>query len=354
MQIKALIFDMDGVIVDVKDSYRKCIVKTSKDYLKLAGIKASNINLELTQKFKLVPGFNNDWDLTYGIILCCLTAFFSEMPSFSLKRVEELLNSCKKIESFENFEEKNFREEKAVIKQEISVLKELASLSLKRDLSINFDRILKKAKKSEKFLGIEKVESSLESLHPEAFKLAKKFLFKNLAKRMFQEKYLGKELFERKYKREVLFFSQPGLISNEKFLLNKKIFDILSKNVVLGIVSGREKFEILYTLERLRLKNFFREEFIISSDEMKVSKPDPLPLIEVKQRIQREKGIDNGFVYVGDAIDDILAAKKAGFIPVAVLFPFKGEEREKMIASFLEFGAAKILSKPEDLLELQF
>ena len=60
---KVLLFDMDGVLVDVSNSYRLAIRKTSEFFTK------EEIEEEEIQRFKEKGGYNNDWDLTEAIIL---------------------------------------------------------------------------------------------------------------------------------------------------------------------------------------------------------------------------------------------------------------------------------------------
>lgn len=60
--MKALIFDMDGVLVDVSQSYRLAIQKTAEFFLK------KSILPEEIQEFKNAGGYNNDWDLTRALI----------------------------------------------------------------------------------------------------------------------------------------------------------------------------------------------------------------------------------------------------------------------------------------------
>jgi histidinol-phosphate aminotransferase len=57
-----LLFDLDGVLVDVRDSYRLAIQETAEFFT-----KQKVLNDEI-QKFKEQGGFNNDWDLTEAII----------------------------------------------------------------------------------------------------------------------------------------------------------------------------------------------------------------------------------------------------------------------------------------------
>lgn len=67
MKIDGIIFDMDGVLVDVSKSYRFAIKKTVDYLLGKKGIdsKASQKDIKT---LKEIPGFNNDWDLSYELI----------------------------------------------------------------------------------------------------------------------------------------------------------------------------------------------------------------------------------------------------------------------------------------------
>ena len=60
--MKALLFDMDGVLVDVSYSYRTAVEKTVGFY------SGRKIGPGLIQAFKDRGGFNNDWDLSQAIL----------------------------------------------------------------------------------------------------------------------------------------------------------------------------------------------------------------------------------------------------------------------------------------------
>jgi len=59
---EAILFDMDGVLVNVSSSYRMAIKKTAEFYFK------KKVTLEEIQEYKNKGGFNNDWDLTDAIL----------------------------------------------------------------------------------------------------------------------------------------------------------------------------------------------------------------------------------------------------------------------------------------------
>ena len=58
MQVDAVVLDIDGVLVDVADSYRRTIVET------LDRLYGETIPKAAIQAFKDAGGFNNDWELT--------------------------------------------------------------------------------------------------------------------------------------------------------------------------------------------------------------------------------------------------------------------------------------------------
>jgi HAD superfamily phosphatase len=63
MNKQILIFDMDGVLVNVSKSYRIAIKQTAEFFIK------DKINIQEVNKIKLKVGFNNDWDATEAIIV---------------------------------------------------------------------------------------------------------------------------------------------------------------------------------------------------------------------------------------------------------------------------------------------
>ncbi len=62
LELKALFFDMDGVLVDVSRSYRRAIEETVEQFT------GRQILPGTIQRYKNVGGFNDDWKLTHAII----------------------------------------------------------------------------------------------------------------------------------------------------------------------------------------------------------------------------------------------------------------------------------------------
>ncbi|MFB6173337.1 MAG: TIGR01548 family HAD-type hydrolase [Halobacteriales archaeon] len=66
MRVAAVVLDVDGVLVDVADSYRRAIVETVERR------HGETIEREAIQSFKDAGGFNNDWELTDAAVLFVL------------------------------------------------------------------------------------------------------------------------------------------------------------------------------------------------------------------------------------------------------------------------------------------
>jgi len=66
MNPDAVVLDVDGVLVDVGDSYRRAIVES------VAHVYDDTIPKAAVQAFKDAGGFNNDWELTYAAALYVL------------------------------------------------------------------------------------------------------------------------------------------------------------------------------------------------------------------------------------------------------------------------------------------
>ena len=66
MEADAVVLDVDGVLVDVADSYRRAIVDS------VERVYGETVPKDDVQSFKDAGGFNNDWELTYAAALYVL------------------------------------------------------------------------------------------------------------------------------------------------------------------------------------------------------------------------------------------------------------------------------------------
>ena len=75
-EFDSIIFDCDGVLIDVTESYDTTINKTISYVLKeIADITVDTpLTNEILLKFKSTGGFNDEIDITYSGILCFIAA----------------------------------------------------------------------------------------------------------------------------------------------------------------------------------------------------------------------------------------------------------------------------------------
>ena len=74
LQPDALLFDIDGVLLEVKSSYLKAIELTVARVLKRYNRPAPPALPVLVERLKQVKGYNNDWDCSYALVLIGLAA----------------------------------------------------------------------------------------------------------------------------------------------------------------------------------------------------------------------------------------------------------------------------------------
>ena len=86
--VEGVIFDCDGVLIDVRDSYNRAISKSvSYIFECITGrdLPEDWISNEIIHLFRRTGGFNNDWDTVYGILMFML----SSLPKESRRRIYE-------------------------------------------------------------------------------------------------------------------------------------------------------------------------------------------------------------------------------------------------------------------------
>lgn len=306
MTRKAVLFDIDGVLIDVRQSYIDSIRKTVDLYLQkillVPFYREPLLSRDDVNHFKLLGGFNNDWDTVYGILLH-LQARVEQGPR----------------------------------KWEILTVKKLRALFNLKNL----------ARRVPQPCGIQPVKKLVKDQGLISYALAKD---------MFQEIYLGEKLFKKNEGRPPLFSRDKGLIHLEKLLFPKPLLAKLkSMKCLLGIVTGRTRFEADYVLKRFGIRNFFKA--IITHDDvakaeekqgLRLRKPHPFPVLACA-RILGSKG---SFLYAGDLPDDIRAAnaskKDIRILSCGVLYG--QDEPQKMENEFKKVGADFVITKPADLL----
>ncbi|HEY5609998.1 MAG TPA: hypothetical protein VIL97_02225, partial [Thermoanaerobaculia bacterium] len=73
-RVDTVVFDIDGVLVDVSASYPSVIAEATRFYLvEIAGLTGSDpITPDETKLFKRAGGFNDDWSIAKAAVRLCL------------------------------------------------------------------------------------------------------------------------------------------------------------------------------------------------------------------------------------------------------------------------------------------
>lgn len=130
--------------------------------------------------------------------------------------------------------------------------------------------------------------------------------------------------------------SGTGNVAREKWLLPCASLRRLASRAELALFTGRVRKELDYTLDRCRVREFFKH--IVTAEDVEHPKPHPEGLLKILNG--REPAIA---VYVGDNIDDALAAQSARISFVGIL-PHNREARRERGPLLREHGAITILS----------
>ena len=75
-----IIFDVDGTLVDVTRSYRETAPAAARIYLELLGVQPPVLTGDVYDTFKRMTGFNDDWDLTAGLLRVLLAGLPLALP----------------------------------------------------------------------------------------------------------------------------------------------------------------------------------------------------------------------------------------------------------------------------------
>ena len=228
--IPVILFDMDGVLVDVSGSYRRAIEETVYHFT------GRTVNPKTIQRYKDRGGFNDDWTLTHALI------------------------------------------------------------------------------------GDSGMEVALTCVIRE-----------------FQRRYRGE--------------NWDGFITEEESLVQTSTLrELHQRGHILGIVTGRPRAEAHWTLDRFGWRRIF-PLLVPREKQDNRGKPDPFPLLYALE-ILHAAGLHiqaEVTVYIGDSVDDMVAARAAGMLAVGFVPPYLDPDTHG--EHLREHGAHLIVTDPEMLLE---
>ena len=306
-----LVFDMDGVLVDVSASYREATRQAAYTFLK--GCKGGELlkeplfSLEELAAVKQSGGLNNDWDMTHRIISLLLVMADCTAPERELWDVRPLAGYL------------------ASARRPLSAIMESGRLSKAADKYYSGD-----------------VGSG------------------NVIKQIFQEIYLGQELFQQTYGFAPQYCQQDGLILKEKLFTSRSLLQKLSEGNILAIATGRPRSEALYPLKKHGLDMFSavvsldeceaEEKRILEKTGCRVSlgKPSPFMLDHIASLYPDSEKL----YYFGDVGDDMKAAKSSRYPFVAVGIAYSAPDKNAAAEKLSECGADILIHSPDKLADI--
>ncbi len=221
----AVVLDVDGVLVDVADSYRRAIVE-SVEY-----VYGEEIPKAAVQWFKDAGGFNNDWKVTDAAALYVLAA--GEGMELSLEEFT--------------------------------------------------DEIAKRGG------GLDAAEAVVDAALPDdaAERVSEEWRPDRL-RQVFQTFYLGSERYAELEGGEPAFES-TGFIEDEPLIVDEDTVDALDENWELAILTGRPAAEAQIALERAGLDDLIPPERRFTMDDWEEGKPNPRALVALAERCRAER-----------------------------------------------------------------
>ena len=148
------------------------------------------------------------------------------------------------------------------------------------------------------------------------------------AREAFQQFYWGKN-------------GKSGNVRQEKLVVTARQIERWARRFELNLFTGRTRREFSYTFDRWPATRHFRS--VITMDDVKRKKPHPDGLLKILGRRDPRTAL-----YVGDNVDDALAARDA-HVPFMAILPPGTFEYRKRAARFRELGALALLPRILDL-----
>ena len=261
----SIIFDCDGVLVDITNSYDQTIVKTTKYVLEtLAKINDSiQIDFKIIDGFKSTGGFNDEVDLTYAAILSIVAA--KKLKKDQTEFINLVINNSDStgIKSVETF-----------IKNQIDISEIIKQLS-----------------------------------YPGSHK-------DNILYQIFDQLFYGPELYSKLFQ-NTSKFSEPGLIENDVVIFNNDLADKLENKFhkQISMVTGRGKESVKYSLKNLLEKFDLQNSMFLEDEPRELAKPNPQSLVNSITGMNSKSCL-----YVGDSMEDFIMAKKATILGNSTTF----------------------------------
>ena len=263
--IDSIIFDCDGVLIDITKSYDETIIKTVQYVLEnFTKIDDTiKVNFEIIDGFKATGGFNDEVDLAYAAIISFVAA--KKLKQDPMKFIFTVIENSDSsgIVSVQNF-----------LKNQIDISEIITKLSYPGPHDTN------------------------------------------ILYQIFDQLFYGPQLYLKLFQ-NTSKFSYPGLIENDIVIFNDNLSEKLLKKFgkQISMVTGRGKESVSYSLKKL-LETFDLKNSVFLEDESRdLAKPNPTALVNSITGMNSKSCL-----YVGDSMEDFIMAKKATILGNNAIF----------------------------------
>ena len=252
----SIIFDCDGVLVDIRNSYDHAINKTISAIMKelfndeIGDIVTSKIHFGL----KSVGGFNDEVAVVYAIVM---------------------------------------------------------TLVASKKSNIEFEKLIVDVINNANESGINSIDSYFKEKNIDVIEIKSKLDYENSRKvsyihKIFNKLFYGSKLYEEIFNEKSQFSEKP-LIDLDSIVLDDNLISKLKNRFgsKVATVTGRGKFAFSYSMKNF-LDNFDMENSVFLEDRpLNLAKPNPESLIETISKIN-----SNCSLYIGDSMEDLLMVQK--------------------------------------------
>jgi len=300
-EVDVIVFDCDGVLLDVRDSYSRAVAWTASTLVEAftgAKLPEALFDERLNFAYKRTGGLNNDWDLTYALVMKTLA---------SSPEAAEIDGLAKRSLDIDMSRRLSFIEENQVD----TVI----------PLDVLYDDLISFAAKLDES-GVVSVDSQLTPpmrgvkqalCHPGP-------VGESIVSTVFEEAFSGAALFEEAFDVPARFTgAQTGFVENERIVVTEETLDRLEEIIGgdrFGIASGSPANTARYALgaaiERFNPEAQAWQDDVEKAEEAAgrrgLGKPNPYLLTLSAKPYQPFKRV----LYVGDTLADMLMAERAG------------------------------------------
>ena len=252
----SIIFDCDGVLVDIRNSYDYAINKTISAIIKelfndeIGDVVTSKIHFGL----KSVGGFNDEVAVVYAIVM---------------------------------------------------------TLAASKKSKIEFEKLIIDVIANSNESGINSIDDYFKDQNIDLMKIKSKLDYENSRKisyihRIFNQLFYGPKLYQEIFNEKSQFDDEPLIDLDDIVLDNNLIFKLKNRfGTKISTVTGRGKFAFSYSMKNF-LDNFDIENSVFLEDRpLELAKPNPDSLIESISGINSKCSL-----YIGDSMEDLLMVQK--------------------------------------------